>query len=295
MNASRLLVLSVLLALTTWQPLCGESPSQSTRAPVAPPRLIVRGDDMGFSHAGNEAIRKCYTQGIQTTVEVIVPSPWFPEAAKMLAEHPAVDVGIHLALSSEWDNVKWRPVSEAASLRDGDGYFYPMIFPNKNYPKRSLQENGWRLEDVEKEFRAQIELGKRRLPRVSHLSGHMGCDRLHPDVRALTRKLAKEYQLDIHPDELGVRGVGYVGKRATAAEKLDGFLKMLDGLEPGKTYLFVDHPGLDTPELRAIHHVGYENVAADRQGVTDVWTDPRVKKFIEARGIQLIGYKDLKQ
>jgi hypothetical protein len=151
----------------------------------------------------------------------------------MLAEHPAVDVGIHLALSSEWENVKWRPVSEAASLRDADGYFYPMIFPNKNYPKRSLQENGWRLEDVEKEFRAQIELGKKRLPRVSHLSGHMGCDRLQADVRALSRKLAKEYQLDIHPEELDVRGVGYVGKHATSAEKLDGFLKMLDGLEPG--------------------------------------------------------------
>jgi predicted glycoside hydrolase/deacetylase ChbG (UPF0249 family) len=288
--SAKQLVVGAILTLASSQPLRAQAPGA-----VAPPRLIVRGDDMGFSHAGNEAIRKCYTEGIQTTVEVIVPSPWFPEAAKMLAEHPEVDVGIHLALSSEWDNVKWRPVSEAASLRDGDGYFYPMIFPNKNYPKRSLQENGWRLEDIEKEFRAQIELGKRRLPRVSHLSGHMGCDRLHADVRALTRKLAKEYQVDIHPEELGVRGVAYVGKHATSAEKLDGFLKMLDGLEPGKTYLFVDHPGLDTPELKAIHHVGYENVAADRQGVTDVWTDPRVKKFIEARGIQLIGYKDLKR
>ena len=78
----------------------------------APPRLIVRGDDMGYSHSGNEAILKCYKQGIETSIEVIVPSPWFPEAVKILAENPAVDVGVHLALSSEWDNVKWRPVSD---------------------------------------------------------------------------------------------------------------------------------------------------------------------------------------
>jgi predicted glycoside hydrolase/deacetylase ChbG (UPF0249 family) len=132
------------------------------------------GDDMGAAHAVNEAIIKCHKEGIQTSIEVIVPSPWFPEAAKMLAENPTVDVGVHLALSSEWDNVKWRPVSDCPSLRDADGYFHPMIYPNKNYPGRSLKDHDWKLEDVEKEFRAQIELAVKRLPNVSHLSGHMG-------------------------------------------------------------------------------------------------------------------------
>ena len=60
--------------------------------------MIVRGDDMGFSHSGNEALVKCFKEGIETSIEVIVPSPWFPEAAKMLAENPTIDVGVHLAL-----------------------------------------------------------------------------------------------------------------------------------------------------------------------------------------------------
>src|SRR5436190_6072942 len=124
----------------------------SALAHAAPPRLIVRGDDMGAAHAINEAIMKCHKEGVQTSIEVIVPSPWFPEAVKMLADVPHADVGIHLALSSEWDNVKWRPLSDCPSLRDADGYFFPMIYPNQNYPRRSLKENGWRLVDVEKEF-----------------------------------------------------------------------------------------------------------------------------------------------
>jgi chitin disaccharide deacetylase len=260
----------------------------------APPRLIVRGDDMGYSHSGNEAILKCYKQGIETSIEVIVPSPWFPEAVKILAENPAVDVGVHLALTSEWDNVKWRPLSDCPSLRDADGYFYPMIFPNKNYAKRALRENDWKLSDVEKEFRAQIELAKKRIPRISHVSGHMGCDGISGDVRALVKKLATEYGLDVPTHELGVAYAGYSGPHGTSAEKFASFMKMLESLKPGKTYLFVDHPGLDTPELRAIHHVGYEQVAADRQGVTDTWTDPRVRDFIKSKGIQLISYKDLK-
>jgi predicted glycoside hydrolase/deacetylase ChbG (UPF0249 family) len=261
----------------------------------APTRLIVRGDDMGYAHAGNEAIQRCFKEGIETSVEVIVPSPWFPEAVRMLTDNPAIDVGVHLALSSEWDNVKWRPLSDGLSLRDADGYFYPMIYPNKNYPKRALTENEWKLDDVEKEFRAQIELGRKRIPRLSHYSSHMGCAEMGSDVRALVKRLAKEYGLDIVPDELGVTSLSYVGAHATSEEKIESFEKMLESLEAGRTYLFVDHPGLDTPELRAIHHIGYEDVAMDRQGVTDTWTNRRVQELIRARGIQLIGYKDLKK
>ncbi|SFD91032.1 polysaccharide deacetylase family protein [Spirosoma endophyticum] len=259
-----------------------------------PPRLIIRGDDMGYSHAGNVAILKSYKEGIETSIEVLVPSPWFPEAVAMLAENPAVDVGIHLTLTSEWDNVKWRPLSTCPSLRDVDGYFYPMVRPNKNYPKRSLVENDWKLADIEMEFRAQIELAIKKIPRISHVSAHMGCSTITDEVKTLTKKLAKEYKLDIDPEgDYQVMRVGYSGPKSTSQEKIQSFLTMLERLEPGKTYLFVDHPGLDSEELSAIHHKGYEEVAIDRQGVTDVWTNQQVKDLIKQRNIQLISYKDL--
>ncbi len=267
----------------------------STRAAdaSAPPRLIVRADDMGFAHSGNEAILKSYREGIATSVEVIVPSPWFPEAVKMLNTHSNVDVGVHLALTSEWDNVKWRPVSHCPSLTDADGYFWPMVFPNKNYPGRSISENKWRIEDVEKELRAQIELARKHLPRISHVSAHMGCAMVSAETRALLQRLGKEYGLMVETGTNKVNGVSYKGARGTSAEKIDSFIRMIESLEAGQTYLFVDHPGLDTPELRAIHHIGYENVAEDRQGVTDTMTSPRVKAAIAAKGVRLIGYRDL--
>ena len=267
--------------------------SHTAFAQIAPPRLIVRGDDMGFSHSGNEALIKCYKAGIETSIEVIAPSPWFPEAVRMLAENPGVDVGLHLTLSSEWDNLKWRPLSDCPSLRDADGYFYPMIYPNKNYPKRSVVENDWQLADIEKEFRAQIELALKKIPRISHLSSHMGCATITDDVKALTKKLAKEYNIPVDPDTDHTGYVSYDGPKKTSAEKIQSFLTMLGKLESGKTYVFIDHPGLDTAELRAIHHIGYEDVATDRQGVTDVLTSDTVKAFIKQKGIQLIGYRDL--
>ncbi|HLN96771.1 MAG TPA: polysaccharide deacetylase family protein [Flavobacterium sp.] len=257
-------------------------------------RLIVRGDDMGYSHSGNEALIECYKGGIQKTIEVIVPSPWFPEAVKMLQEHPGVDVGVHLTLTSEWDNVKWRPLTKAASLTDENGYFRPMIWPNPNYPGKALLENHWDLRDIEAEFRAQIEMAKRLIPQVSHISSHMWCTEMTPEVKAMAKRLAKEYQIDIDLDELGIGTFRYDGPSGTPKEKITSFLSALSKLEPGKTYMFLDHPGHDDPELRAIHHIGYENVAVDRAGVTQLFLSPEVRKFLSDKHIELISYADLR-
>lgn len=266
-----------------------------TYAQQKPARLIVRGDDMGFSHSGNEALIKSFKDGIETSIEVIVPSPWFPEAVKMLEANPSVDVGIHIALTSEWDNVKYRPLTNSPTLRDKDGYFFPFIYPNKNYPGQALAENSPSMEDIEREIRAQIELAMKKIPRISHLSSHMGCYQMSPEVKAIAKKLAKEFNVDIEPAEFNVKNVSYSGPKETSEQKVQGFIKMLEGLKPGETYLFVDHPGLDSPELQAIHHIGYENVATDRQGVTDAWTDKRVKEAIKKLNVQLISYADLKK
>jgi chitin disaccharide deacetylase len=257
------------------------------------PRLIVRGDDMGFSHAGNEALIKCYKEGIERSIEVIVPSPWFPEAVKLLEYETGIDVGVHLTLTSEWENIKWRPLTNCPSLTDSSGYFYPMIWPNKNYPGQALTEHQWKTEEIERELRAQIELAKRKIKNISHVSAHMGCSDMNPEVAALVKKLAREHDIDI--DLQNVRHVGYDGPSSTFDEKLKRFIKMLESLKPGETYMFVDHPALDGPEMRAIYHIGYENVAADRQGVTDIFTSAEVKDVIQRKQIRLISYADLKK
>ena len=258
-----------------------------------PTRLIIRGDDMGYTHSGNGALIKCFKEGIETSVEVIVPSPWFTEAVKLLKQNPKLDVGIHLAITSEWENLKWRPLTDCKSLKDTNGYFFPMVDPNPNYPGQSIKENKWTIEDVEKEFRAQIEMALRNIPNVSHISTHMWCDHISEEVKAMTKKLAKEYHIDIDPADYNAQYAGYDGPSKTSAEKIESFIKMLNKLEPGKTYWFLDHPGFDNDELKAVYHIGYEQVAADRQGVTDLFTNEKVKALIKEKGIQLISFADL--
>jgi len=258
-----------------------------------PARLIVRGDDMGYTHSGNLALIDCYKNGFQKSIEVLVPSPWFPEAVKLLRANPGVDIGVHLAITSEWENIKWRPLTDCASLRDSNGYFFPMISANKNYPGQSVLENKWKLADIEKEFRAQIETALKLLPRISHLSSHMGCTHLAPEVTEMTQRLGKEYKIPVDLEPAGLLYVGYDGPHKTPAEKVASFKRMLQKLEPGKTYLFLDHPGFDNEELKAVYHIGYEDVAADRQGVTDLFTNKEIAGLIKQNKIELIAYRDL--
>ncbi len=257
--------------------------------------LIVRGDDIGSSHAANVACIRSYTEGIMTSVEVMVPCGWFPEAVKMLNENPGLDVGVHVVLTSEWENIKWRPLTNAPSLTDADGYFYPTIWQRKNAPAgTALQKANWKIEEIEKEMRAQIELAVRKIPHISHITCHMGCSGWDPKVEELWTKLAKEYDLDISTSEYGVQRFPGYEKAETKQQRIKMFIDALEALKPG-TYLFVEHPGLDTAEMRAIGHKGYYDVAADRDAVTEVFVSDKVERKIKELGIKLVSYADLKK
>lgn len=256
-------------------------------------RLLVRSDDMGAAHAVNVACMKTVNDGIARSIEVIVPSPWFLEAVQMLNEHPEIDVGVHLDLTSEWEGIKWGPVrKDVPSLVDENGHLFPTTKSFQHWPRNAgFVESGWKMEEVERELRAQIEMALRLLPNVTHLSAHMGTATSTPDLRGLTERLAKEYNLPISVP--GLERTGRFGKKEDSPEeRVAAMIKLIDGLEPG-LWMLIEHPGLDTPEMRAIGHEGYENVAHDRAAVTEVFTHPKVRAAIKRRGIELVSYADV--
>lgn len=265
---------------------------------AAPPqgaiRLIVKGDDMGAAHGINVATIEAFTKGVLTTTNVIVPGPWMPEAARLLQQHPDLDVGVHLALTSEWEGVKWRPLTPAASLVDENGYFFPIVAPRPGFAAgTSIEEANPRLDEIERELRAQLDQAKRLIPRITYTWEHMGFGRVSPEVREIVKRLSKEYGL-IVPSDLDMKSVGRVyDGRDTGAEKARKLAARLETLEPG-LWLHIDHASTDTPEMQAIGHEGYEWVAADRSANLEAWTSPLVREVIERRKIQLTSYRDLR-
>lgn len=260
--------------------------------------LLVRADDIGFSHAANLACIDVFTKGICRSVELMAPCPWFPEAVTLLQQRRDYDVGVHLTLTSEWDNLKWRPISGARSVANADGYFYRMYRPNNHYPHEiTVEASSWTSADLETEFRAQIELIRKYVPWITHLTTHMGGLRDDPKWQVVIDKLLAEYDLQVDLDAYGFERIRPFGEHATALlpeEKVDALRQTLESLTPGR-WLHVDHPAYDSPETRAVHHVGYEGVAVDRQGVVDAWTDTEVLAIIKRRNIQLVSYGDIKR
>ena len=262
--------------------------------------LVIRIDDMGALHSVNVASIDTYQNGIAKSAEVLVVGSWFPEAVKMLKENPGLDVGVHLAITSEWENVKWRPLTDCPSLVDENGYFYPMMGPNPAYPGQSIMEQmeNFKIDEIEKEFRAQIELALKNIPNVTHISGHMFSTAFNPEVTALVQRLSEEYGLPSIDRAEAFRQynfvyVGYEGPKATFEEKVESFIKSLDLMEEGKRYMFVDHPAYNDSEMQTVMHVGYEDVAIDRQGVTDLLKSEKIRAAIEERGIKLIDIQTL--
>ena len=150
--------------------------------------VVPHVDDLGVSHGANQAFLELAAKGLVTCGSVMVPGAWFREIAEAAASDPALDVGVHLTLTSEWDACRWAPistVSQASGLIDGDGYFW-----------RDLEGLRRHLvpEAAEAELRAQIDRAVAAGMRPTHLDAHMAAAML-PALLDVHVRLGREYGL----------------------------------------------------------------------------------------------------
>ena len=116
-----------------------------------------------MSHASNEGAFEALASGPATCGSLMVPCPWFREAADLAAERPAADLGVHLTLNSEWSQYRWGPVASASrvpSLIDSQGYLHRTALETLQSAKP---------EEVAIELRAQVEWALAAGIDVTHL------------------------------------------------------------------------------------------------------------------------------
>jgi hypothetical protein len=250
---------------------------------------MLRFDDIGMCHGLNSAIGEVAATGMPMSVSVMFACPWYQESVPILKQFPNVSVGVHLVLNSEWKNYRWGPVTGAGSvpsLVDSDGYFFPS--------RVALFAHNPRVEEVEKELRAQIDRAVRSGLRIDYLDYHMGAAVQTPELRSLVEKLANEYHLGISR-YFGERDAGGV-YNAPIERKTDTLMHITNSLTPGVRWLFVFHIGLETPEMDALvdmNSFGLSNVSKYRNAERKAVLSERFQNAIRLRKIQLRSYYDV--
>jgi predicted glycoside hydrolase/deacetylase ChbG (UPF0249 family) len=284
-------------ALLLWGPLwssCAPThvvgqadPAHRAAAPQS--ILIIRSDDAGMSHSVNMGLERLIKSGLPVSVSVMFPTPWYQETVEMLKRHPAVSVGIHLTLNSEWKNYRWGPVlgrTAVPTLVDTEGYFFPSA--------DALYQNRPDLKEIERELRAQIERALRSGIKIDYVDYHMGTAVRYPEFREITERLAREFGLGMS---------GYFGETshdpqysAAPSAKIDSLLAMIDRLQPGLN-MVITHVGIDDAELGALLDMNTSfplpDMSKHRQGELDALTSRRFTEALKARNIRLITYRQL--
>lgn len=257
--------------------------------------LIINADDFGMCHAVNEGIFRSLKEGIVQSTSLMTPCPWAPHAMNLLKQKPDISFAVHLTMICEAFSYRWRPISSKEyipSLLDENGNLFGIERKDDFIAQAKLDE-------VETEFRAQIEtvLDAGLIP--THLDWHCLRNGGRADIFDLTVSLAKEYGLAVRAydspfiDQLQAQGLPALDHPLMDSYSVDtnhksaSYAQMLRELPPGLSEWAV-HPGIDTAEMRTL-----EPELPVRQTDYDFVMSDEAQAIIAAEGIILLDYKPL--
>lgn len=288
--------------------------------------VILHVDDAGMSYDSNLGAFSALKDGVASSVSVMMPCPWVPQFVKWLKANPEIDAGLHLTLTSEWDNYKWGPLVGKPSAPG-------LVDPSTGGMHASVQAvvKNSNAEEVGKEIRAQIERARQMGFDPTHLDSHMGTVFADPAFLMQYVRIGIEYKIPVmlpggHNSELiaadpslaarhnettmigqmlwkaglpvldDLHNKSYGWKIPPAAMKSDEalrryageqYISALDECKPGLTMMIM-HCTQPTEVFAAISDSGPRR-KSDLLGMTD----PAVRKHIKDKGIILTTWREI--
>ena len=290
---------SVLLAST----LLAQQPTIAERLghPKDAKLLILHADDLGVAHSENAASFDALDKGVINSASVMMPTPWVTEVANYMKAKPNADIGLHLTLTSEWETYRWGSVEsrdKVPSLHDADG-----TLPRGT---QAVTQRA-KLDEVERELRAQVERALAIGIKPTHLDSHMGALFGTPELFGVYAKVARSYRLPfltfignpaaangavLTPGDIVLDAVIIAGDETPTNGWKQWYLDQIKNLKPGLSEILV-HLGYDDAELQAVtvNHPAYGS--AWRQRDYDVVNSAEFKQALKDNKIVLVTWRDL--
>src|SRR5690606_32498939 len=157
-----------LALATTTQ--CQENTTYAERLgfPKGAKVLILHIDDVGMSWDSNQGTIRSLEEGVANSLSIMMPCPWVPGFVHYMKDHPNLDAGLHLTLTSEWRDYRWHPLSgrpAVPTLVDAEGAMWRSV---------DLVAKNASPDEVETEIREQLKRARDIGFEPTHLDSHMG-------------------------------------------------------------------------------------------------------------------------
>lgn len=256
--------------------------------------LLVNADDLGMRQAINEAAILAFQEGIVQSTSLMVPCPGAAQAIQWLRENPDISFGVHLTIVRDYEHDDWGAVAArdgVTSLLDENGRFYS---DRARWPEMLAKA---RPEELELEFRAQVEAALAAGLAPTHLDWHSLPDGGRADIFDLMFALAREYGLALRvASPPTIRKVQAMGLPTADYGLLDSYhlptenktaryIQMLRELPAGLSEWAV-HPSLGDAESQVLDPEGWQVRRADFEFLVST----QAREAIRREGIILIGY-----
>lgn len=258
-------------------------------------RITTCGADSGSSHSANVAIMDCYKKGILRSTSLIVPAPFFEEAAEMLQAEKGLSVGLHSTINCEWNNVHWKPIlspDKVPSLVEPDGSF--------SRDPMAIHKRGTRFSELLAEIQAQLDLARKRGLNIRYLDTHCGFEWLfetddkHPLADPLQQLAAREGLVWVSCSIPHFRPFPNPPAGSLPSDALAFIVEQIRTIAPGD-YLLGSHPAYNDAEM---YNACYGDtkpgkVAAERDLQRRFFMEPTIIAACQERRVQLLRCEDV--
>ena len=273
--------------------------------------IMLHADDAGMNEEANIATKEMLLNGHIQSAAAMPPCPAFGDMIEWAKQHPEIDLGLHLTLTSEWKTYRWPsvlPVDEVPGLIDGDGMLWRSV---PEVVQNAIPD------EVEREIRAQIEKSLAMGYRPDHIDTHMGTLYGHPEFAKAFLRVAMEYGIPANAIDMSdplvleyYKKAGYpinddliafmetytlpkvdnftsAPKGDTYEEKVQAFKDLIKSLRPGLTEI-IFHPSVASENLKSITGSWQQRIWE-----YEMFADPDLIKFFEDEGIIFTNWKEI--
>lgn len=309
-RAVRVIALLSCVALMAGLPARGETWAEKLGYPAGKKVLILHADDIGMCYEANMAAKAYLIAGHIQSAALMVPCPWYNEMANWYKDHPDYDLGLHLAMNSEWKWYRWGPVAGRAKV--------PGMVDKEGFLWRSQMEtaSAARPEEIEAEIRAQVDRAIAKGTKPGHIDTHMGTLYVRPDYTRAYLKVAEEYRIPAMVVEQTpavlekFKKQGYpitdesikiladyklpklddfnsAPEAKTYEEKREKFIQLVQSLSPGLNEI-IFHPSVLTDTFKAITGTWQQ-----RAWEAQMFSDPALHAYFEREGVLFTNWKEI--